>query len=138
MRRIPPLLLAALVASVGVALARPGPDTANMLKLAPPAFDLALKGLPACPTPFELSLKRDMPDPGWSLKVDKFDRKAGWVVVHVTATRQDGLFPQVITPASASVNLGRFKKGPHVLEIHYRTGPEAKYELAQVALLRGS
>jgi hypothetical protein len=137
MRRIPPLLLAVLVASVGVALARPGPDTANMLKLAPPAFDLSLKPLPACPTPFELTMARDMPDPGWSLKVDKMDRKEGRVVVHVTATRKDGLFPQVITPASAKVNLGRFKKGAHVLEIHYRAGADAKYELVQVALLRG-
>jgi hypothetical protein len=109
-----------------------------MLKLAPPAFDLALKGLPACPTPFELTMTRDMPDPGWSLTVDKLERKDRRVVVHVTATRKQGLFPQVITPASTSINLGRFKKGAHVLEIHYRTGAEAKYELTQVALLRGS
>lgn len=137
MRRIPLPLLVVLAAVGGVTLARPGPDTANMLKLATPAFELALKPLPACPTPFELTLTRDMPDPGCSLKVDRLDRKDGRVVVHVTATRRDGLFRQVITPASAKVNLGRFKKGAHVLEIHFRTGPEAKYELVQVALLRG-
>jgi len=94
---------------------------------------------PSCPPSFDLDLTADMPDPGWSLAVDRVSDPdpTGRRVVEITATRADGAFAQVLTPRTARVSLCFLPKGVHLVDIHLRRGG-GRYERVQAIVLRGA
>jgi hypothetical protein len=132
----PLAILAVLVALAG---ARPGPDTALSLKPVEPMFQVRVVERPSCPPSFDLELTLDLPDPGWSLAVDRISDPDPTLrrVVEITATRAEGAFVQVVTPRTAKLSLGCLRKGVHLIDVHLRHGA-AKYERVQAIVLRGA
>ncbi|HEX5137049.1 MAG TPA: hypothetical protein VFY93_08765 [Planctomycetota bacterium] len=132
-----PLAIIALL--VALAGAKPGPDTALTLKPVEPMFRVRVVERPSCPPSFDLELTADMPDPGWSLNVDRVADPDETLrrVVEITATRGDGMFPQVVTARTAKVPLGILRKGVYLIDVQVRQGA-AKYERVQAIVLRGA
>lgn len=133
------ILLTALLA-VGCVLAKAGTDTAVEASLEKGPFTLAIAAGTdiECPPTWDLRLAADMPDPGWSLRVDDVVReKDGRFVVKVTAAREPGMHAQVITERTAVAKLGHLRKGSHLVEIRYRRLPATSYDLVQAAVVRG-
>jgi hypothetical protein len=132
----PLTILAVLAALAG---AKPGPDTALTLKPVEPMFQVRIVERPSCPPSFDLELTADMPDPGWTLAVDRVSDPdaSGRRVVEITATRAEGAFLQVLTPRTAKVSLGFLRKGVYLIDVHLRRGA-AKYERVQAIVLRGA
>ncbi len=132
----PLAILAVLAALAG---ARPGPDTALTLKPLDPLFQVRVVDLPSCPPRFDIELTADMPDPGWTLALDRVSDpdETGRRTVEITATRAEGAFVQVITPRTVTVGMGCMRKGNYLLDIHLRRGP-TKYERVQALVLRGA
>lgn len=131
-----PLPILALLAAL--AAARPGPDTALSLKPLDPMFAVKVVQRPSCPPSFDVELTADMPDPGWSLTLDRVSDpdEAGRRTVEITATRGEGAYVQVVTPRTVTLGLGCMRKGVYLLDIHLRRGP-TKYERVQATVLRG-
>ena len=130
--------LAILALAAALAGAKPGPDTALSLKPLEPTFQVRVAELPSCPPMFDLELTADMPDPGWTLAVDRVSDpdESGRRIVEITATRAEGMFAQVLTPRTAKVSLGILRKGVHLVDLHLRRGA-ARYERVQAVVLRG-
>jgi hypothetical protein len=132
----PLAILAVLAALAG---AKPGPDTALTLKPLDPMFAVEIVSKRSCPPSFHVALTADMPDPGWTLAVDRVSDadENGCRVVELTATRAEGAYVQVITPRTVVVSLGMLRKGTYLLDLRLRRGPE-KYERVQAVVLRGA
>jgi len=132
----PLAILALLVALAG---AKPGPDTALTLKPVDPMFQVCVVERPSCPPSFDLELTADMPDPGWSLTVDRVGDpdETGRRVVEITASREEGLFPQIITARTAKVPLGILRKGVYLIDVRLRQGG-GSYERVQAIVLKGA
>jgi len=131
--------LAILALLVALAAARPGPDTALTLKPVDALFRVRVVEWPTCPPSFDLELAAGMPDPGWSLTVDRVadPDETGRRTVEITARRQDDPFPQVVTARTANVPLGILRKGVHLIDLHLRQGA-GKYERVQAIVLKGA
>jgi hypothetical protein len=131
----PLAILAVLAALAG---AKPGPDTALTLKPVDPMFAVRVIEKPSCPPSFDVELTADMPDPGWTLAVDRISDAddSGRRVVEITATRAEGAYIQVITPRAVIVSLGMMRKGTYLLDIRLRRGA-TPYERVQAVVLRG-
>lgn len=131
-----PLAILALFAAL--AGARPGPDTALSLKPLDPMFSVRVVEHPSCPPSFDVELTADMPDPGWTLGVDRVSDpdESGRRIVEITATRAEGAFVEVVTPRTAKVPVGFLRKGVYLLDVHFRRGP-TKYQRVQAVVLRG-
>lgn len=93
----------------------------------------------SCPPSFDLELTADLPDPGWSLAVDRVSDPdaAGRRVVEITATGAEGAFAQVLTPRTTTASLGMMRKGVYLIDIHLRRG-EGRHERVQAIVLRGA
>jgi len=132
-----PLTILALLAAL--AGARPGPDTALSLRPLDPMFAVKVVEMPSCPPSFDVELTADMPDPGWSLTLDRVSDpdQAGRRTVEITATRAEGAFVQVLTPRAVTLKLGSMRKGAYLLDILLRRGP-TRYERVQAIVLRGA
>jgi hypothetical protein len=130
--------LATLAVLVTLAGAKPGPDTALTLTPVDPTFRVRVVERPSCPPSFEIELTADMPDPGWSLAVDRVSDpdETGRRIVEITATRAEGAFAQVITPRTAKLSLGILRKGVYLIDVHLRKGA-GKHERVQAIVLRG-
>jgi hypothetical protein len=136
MRMFPLPILALLAALAG---AKPGPDTALSLRSVEPMFRVQVLERPSCPPSFDLELTADMPDPGWTLAVDRVSDadESGRRVVEITATRAEGAFVQALTPRTAKVPLGCLRKGVYLIDVHLRRGA-GRYERVQAVVLRGA
>lgn len=132
----PLAILAFLVALAG---AKPGPDTALSLKPVEPMFRFRVVERDTCPPSFDLELTADMPDPGWSLAVDRVSDPDETLrrVVDITATRAEGMFAQVVTARTATASLGMMRKGVYLIDIRLRRG-EGRHERVQAIVLRGA
>ena len=131
-----PLMILALVAAL--AAAKAGPDTAVALKPLDPMFRVRVVEQKSCPPMFDVELTADLPDPGWTLAVDRVSDPdaSGRRIVELTATRAEGAFLQVVTPRTATVSLGSMRKGAYLLDVHLRRGPNP-YERVQAIVLKG-
>ncbi len=132
-----PFAILAVVAAL--AGAKAGPDTALSLEPVEPMFRFRVVERGSCPPSFDLELAADMPDPGWSLAVDRVSGPDpnGRRIVEITATRAEGMFAQVLTARTATANLGVMRKGVHLVDVHLRRG-EGRHERVQAIVLRGA
>lgn len=132
-----PLAILALLGAL--AGAKPGPDTALSLSPVEPMFRFLVVERPSCPPSFDLVLAADMPDPGWSLAIDRVSDpdETRRRVVEITATRAEGVFPQVLTERTATAGLGTMRKGTCLIDLHLRRG-EGRHERVQAIVLRGA
>jgi len=129
--------LAATALSCAVAVGN-GNEYAKRAVLLEPAFDdPQLVVLESMPPQFELSLKRDMPTPGWSIEVDsiEIDEKSGRIEAKVTEIRPEGMVAQVITPTRLRLSLGKLLPGSYFVEIRLRRGGTGSYMPAQAFVL---
>ncbi|MHC5010838.1 MAG: hypothetical protein ACYTG6_07805 [Planctomycetota bacterium] len=90
----------------------------------------------SAPPQFALRFTADMPTPLWKIEVDDVSRPdaAGRIVAKITAIRPEGMVPQVITPETFRVLLGRLDAGDYLVEIHWRW-PETAHRRVGAYLL---
>ncbi|MDH3592929.1 MAG: hypothetical protein OER88_13675 [Planctomycetota bacterium] len=131
------LVLASLVLGASLASGRPGPHTAMHIGVLPAPFKVGLTARGSCVPRFFVTLARDLPNPAWSMAVDKidFDRKAQTVRIDVTAKRKPGVIaPQVIVPTQVEAELGFMRRGRYLVSVRYRKN-DAEYALVQALVL---
>lgn len=116
MRFLPLLVL------VGLAVAKPGPDTAIKLEKAPPYFNVTIDSNDVCPPTFDLKLRKIFPSTGWSVVVDSVKKEQpGHIVIRVSIQRPRGMAGAAMTAVDAHARLGILRRGPHLVEIRART-----------------
>ena len=113
------------------------PTPAKRIAIVPSPFtDLKLAPATDGEAGFVLTLKRDMPTPGWQVTVDEvdIDVDAGRITVRLTDAGPKGMVAQVITPTTFTVPLGALPKGTWVLEVHGRrkVGAPHRVETARI------
>ncbi len=127
-----PTVLASMLLAGGAA-----GSPARRAEIVPPPFEVvALRTLESDPPQFVLSLRRETPTAGWTVRVDGVDRDgSGDLVVRISEIAPDGMVAQVITPVTVSVPLGRLEVGRHVVRIESRRGPGGEYRPQQMVLI---
>ncbi len=82
------------------------------------------------PPKFELSLKRIMPTPGWTMQVDavEIDEDAQRIIVKVTEVRPRGAAAQVVTADRLRIKIGVIPPGQYFVEIWRRSSQNRGYD----------
>ena len=93
--------------------------------------------LKSMPPQFNLTLKREMPTPGWEFAVDSLDIDpvAGRIVARLTEKPPGGIVAQVVTPAWLRLELGTLVPGRYVVELRVRRRAGEKYRPEQALIL---
>lgn len=87
------------------------------------------------PPQFDLVFRREMPTPGFELRVDSIETEGGRIVARITELAPEGMVAQVITPTELRLSLGAVAPGRYLLEIHTRRGEDGVYLLADALVL---
>jgi hypothetical protein len=90
------------------------------------------------PPEFSLTLTREMPTPGWELRIDSVDVEAATrrIVVKITERGPQGMVAQVITPTDVEIPLGRLAPGGYFVEFWGRRDPGRAHEPAHAVVIR--
>lgn len=115
----------------GLALARPGPDTALRMEPAPHLVErVSVETTGRCPPGFLLAMELSMPTPGWKLVVDEVTGPdaEGRFGIRVTGTPPGGIIAQAVTGTPVEVHLPSVRKGRYLVDLFYRDRPDGKHE----------
>jgi len=125
----------------GLALARPGPDTALRMEPAPRlAESVSVETTGRCPPSFLLKMELSMPTPGWKLAVDDVfgPDEEGRFRIRVTGTPPQGIVAQVVTGTPVEVHLPSVRKGRYLVDLFYRARPDGRHARFDAFVLQAS
>jgi len=86
---------------------------------------------------FTLTLTREMPTPGWTIRIDSvdLDRQNRRITVKATEVGPDGITSQVITPTEFQIPLGTVEPGSYFLELWTRRAEERPHQPTHALIL---
>jgi hypothetical protein len=89
------------------------------------------------PPRFTLTLTREMPTPGWTIRIDSVDvdRENRRITVKATEEGPDGITSQVITPTEFQIPFGTVEPGSYFLELWTRRAEERPHQPAHALIL---
>ncbi len=89
------------------------------------------------PPRFVLVWSREMPTPGYALRVDSVavDDEAGRIVARISELAPSGMVAQVITRTELSIEVGPLPAGRYVVEVRSRKGDKGAYRAAGAGVL---
>lgn len=98
---------------------------------------LEVRVLESAPPRFQLTIRRDTPSTGWTLRVDgvTVDREARRIEVRLTELPPEGIAATVITAVEARADLGPLEAGRWFLELRSREREAGPYQPALAAIL---
>ncbi|MAE76767.1 MAG: hypothetical protein CMJ85_07870 [Planctomycetes bacterium] len=111
---------------------------ATRIEVAAPAADAAWRApetevLERHPVQFAIRLTKDMPTPGYEVKVVLELGESGTIVARIDQIAPAGVAsPQVMTPKTVRFALGSLQPGAYNLELHARFGTSGDYVKEQV------
>jgi hypothetical protein len=79
---------------------------------------------------FTLVLKREMPTPGWTFRIDsvEVDAESQRLTAKLTEVGPEGIVAQVLTPSTIEVPLGKIDPGTYFVELWFRRDPNKRHQ----------